>query len=248
VNETLVRRFFRGEQPVGRILNLPTFSPNFGGLGKAAPHEIVGIAGDVKSEQLREAAPFQIYLPMAQDPVSFVAVAVRTNGDPAALALAARREIAAEDRDLPADEMKSMEARLGQLLSGPRLAIAVFTGFAALALLLSGLGIYGVMSYTVARRAQEIGVRIAMGAGTGGILRLVLRESTILAGWGLGLGWAATFAGRRVVESELFGIHATDPASLAGVSAGVLALTLAAALIPARAAAKLDPATSLRTE
>jgi putative ABC transport system permease protein len=248
VNDAIARRFFSGADPVGQKLLINTFDPNITTLGQPKPREIVGVVGDVKEESLKDPAPLQIYVPLDQNPISFVSILIRTAGDPAALTLAAQREIAREDKDLPASDVRPMEAKISATLAAPRQTTALFGGFAALALVLAAMGVYGVLSYAVTRRAREIGIRMALGASPGGVLGLVLGQSLRHAAWGIAIGWALVFTGERWFESRLFGIRVTDPLTLVAVSLGILGLATAAALVPARSAARVDPMAVVRTE
>jgi putative ABC transport system permease protein len=201
--------------------------------------------GDVRQEDLREKVPLQMYLPVEQNPISFMSVVLRTAGDPAALAPTVQREIAREDRDTPASDIKPMQVRVEEVLATPRQATELFGGFALVALILAVLGTYGVLSYTVCSRTNEIGIRMALGASPARILVLVLRESLRLGVWGIGLGVAAAIGGQHLLESLLFGTHGADPLTLAVVGCGVL-LMVVAAMIPARSAARVDPMPALR--
>jgi putative ABC transport system permease protein len=248
INESLARRFFPGENPIGQKLLVHMFDPNLTSMGKLSEREIVGVAGDVMHDEPRSAAQFEIYLPLDQNPLSFACVAVRTASDPAALAAIVQKEVAEEQRDLPVSDIKPMDARIQETLSNPRNAATLFSGFALLAITLAILGIYGVLSYAVALRTREIGVRIALGASPNGILALILKESLKLAAGGMALGIIAVAAMSRFVEAQLFGIHATDPSTLTLVSLALVALALAASAIPARIASRVDPMVALRSE
>ncbi len=248
ISQAMTRRVFAGTDAVGQKLMVKTFDPNLTTLGNAVEREIVGVVGDVRGENLKAAPPLEVYLPLEQNPVCFAAIAIRTSGDPEAMAVEAQREIAREDADLPASDVRSMEAKIGGALETPLRASELFGGFALLAIGLSVLGVYGVLSYAVTTRRREIGIRMAIGATGGGILRLVLGESLKLAAGGIGLGLASALVGHRWFESQLFGVHATDPLTMAAVSAGLIAVVLAAAAIPARAATQVDPTMAVRSE
>ena len=246
VNESVARHLFGGSDPIGQKLTIQTFDPNASSLGKSIPREIVGVVGDVKESNWKERPPWQIYLPLAQNPLFFVSVVMRTARDPAALALTAQREIAREDRDLPASAVGPMEAKIDTLLGAPRRATTSFAGFALLAVLLAAMGIYGVLSYTVAMRTREVGIRMALGATPAGILKRVLQQALRQAAWGAGPGCVVLLVAERWLGSQLFGIRATDPLTPAAVTLCIFLVALAAALAPARSAARVDPIAAAR--
>jgi putative ABC transport system permease protein len=246
INDAVARRYFAGQNPVGQRLLFQTWDPNITRMGAAVAREIVGVVGDVRQDSLENKHPMQMYLPLEQNPISFVSVVVRTAGDTMALAPAVQREIAREDRDTPLYDIKSMDARIQDVLAATRQTTQLFSGFALMAITLAGLGTYGVLAYTVSRRTNEIGIRMALGASPARVLALVLRESLYLAAWGVGLGVAGSIASGHVLSSLLAGGQTADPLLLAAVCAGVMLLVVAAAILPARSAARVDPLTALR--
>jgi putative ABC transport system permease protein len=244
INETLAREFFPGEDPVGKHLKQ-------GGVDRPINDwmEIVGVVGDVKYGGLHAKVQPAYYLPFAQAPWGDMSLVIRSAvGDPAALVPAIREEVWSLDRDLPVARVKTMDDLLSGSVAQPRFRTLLLSVFSAMALLLASVGIYGVMSYTVARRTQEIGVRLALGAQLGDILRLVVGQGMRLVLLGILLGLAGAFALARVMSGLLYGVTATDPLTFAGVSLLLSAVALVACLVPARRATKVDPQVAIRYE
>ncbi|MBV9924274.1 MAG: ABC transporter permease, partial [Acidobacteria bacterium] len=240
INETMARRYFAGEEPLGKRLNIgdPT-NPWW---------TIVGVVRDARTDSLDKEPYPQMYVPEAQFPQRAGTFLVRTKGDPAAVVPALRREVASVDKDIPLYNLRTMEQVLSDSLSRRRFQMVLVAAFAGVGLLLAAVGIYGVISYTVAQRSHEIGVRMALGARTGNILRLVVGQGLWLALAGVGLGLVGAFALTRVLTSLLYGVTATDPLTFACVSLGLLGVALLACLLPARRATKVDPMIALRYE
>ena len=189
-----------------------------------------------------------MFYPLLQSPLPFMTLAVRTDADPKALASAVVREVREVDPDEPVYDLKTMDERLSESVSQQRLTTLLVGVFAALAVALAGLGIYGVMSYSVAQQTREFGVRMALGAQRGDVLKLVLRQGLFMSLAGVGLGLAGALALARVMSGLLYGVSATDPATLAGVAVMLTAVALVACLLPARRATKVDPMVALRYE
>ncbi len=241
VNEALARMFWPGRNPIGQRI---TYS-----WGDDIPLEIVGVVGDARlvtlsDDEIRPA----IYRPQTQQPSMFMSLVVRTAGDPLTLAPAARAAIHAIDPNQPLSDVASMETVQSDSLAQPRLLALLLGLFGFSALLLAAVGIYGVMAYAVARRTQEIGVRMALGADRSRVVRLVVGRAMWLAGLGLAIGLAGALATTRVLDSLLYGITATDPATFVGVPLILAAVALVASLLPARRATRIDPMVALRTE
>ena len=243
VNEELVRRFFGGGDPIGRRISVD-------GTGEGAPRwmTIVGVVGDVAQEAVTAAPYPQVYAPLAQSPVRTVAVAVRTEGAPMALARAARGALAAAEPGLPPRDVRTLEERVGDTIAMPRVSAVVFSLFAAVALALAAIGLYGVLAYTVTQRTREIGIRLALGAAGSEVLRLVLWQGMRPALAGIVVGLLAALATTRLMGSLLYGVGATDPLTFVAVPLFLATVALAAIWIPARRAAHVDPMIALRAE
>jgi putative ABC transport system permease protein len=209
---------------------------------------VVGVAGDVRHERLSQQGYPQLYLPFSQAPTRSMVLTVRTQGEPASLVPALRRSLAELDPDLPLADVATLDERKAASLARPRINAAVLAGFALAALVLASVGIYGVVAYGVVQRTRELGIRMALGAGGGTLLRMVIRQGMrpVLAGMGLGL--AGAVAGGRVLQSMLFGVGTTDPATFVAVTCFLVAVALAAIYLPARRAAQSDPMVALRNE
>jgi putative ABC transport system permease protein len=189
-----------------------------------------------------------MFYPLLQEPLPFMSLVVRTDADPKSLATTVAREVRAVDPDEPVYDVKTMDERLGESVSPQRLTTLLVVAFAALAMTLAGVGIYGVISYSVAQRTHEIGIRLALSAQKGDVLRLVLRQGLLLTLVGIGLGLAGAFALTRVMSGLLYGVTATDPLTFACVAAVLTLVALAACLLPTRRATKVDPMVALRYE
>lgn len=236
VNRTLAERFWPGEDPVGKRLRL------------SGPWlTVVGVVPDVRLRSLDERATPQVYAPFTTGAPRSLTLLVRT-GSPSATAPALRELVRAADPGVPLDEIVGMDEVLRRSLWQQRLFGGMFTAFALLALLLAVTGVYGVMAYAVSLRTHEIGVRMALGAGVGRVLRLVVGRGAGLAAAGLALGVAGAFALTRVLASLLYGVSATDPLAFVGSVAVLGGAALLACYVPARRAARLDPVVALRAE
>jgi putative ABC transport system permease protein len=237
INQTLARKFFPDEDPVGRRLLYD------------GPVEIVGVVGDVKYRGLGDEVAPAIYLSLQQSPFFGVYVAARAGvADPLSLTSAIRTDLNELDNDLPIADVSTLERLVYESVGEVRLRTVLITAFAALAVLLAGVGIYGVMSYMVTQRTHEIGVRLALGAQTRDVLRLVIRQGMKVTLIGVALGLAAAFALTRLLESLLFNVSTTDPATFAVITLLLAAIALLACYVPARRATKVDPMVALRYE
>ena len=240
VNQAFVRQFFPGEDPIGKRLRTL--------FGKPVMREVVGVVGDVKHAGPAEGAPLEVYVPYAQEPGPYMTVVVRTDADPAATIAALRSSVLAIDKDQPLDQVATMESLLSESMAQPRFLSFVLGVFAATALALTAVGIYGVMSYSVTQRVHEIGIRLALGAEQGDVLRLVIGQGLVLTVIGMTAGLAGAFALARVLASLLFGVRPTDPVTFVAVSLLLTTVAMFASYIPARRAMKVDPMVALRYE
>lgn len=245
VNETLARHFWPGESAIGKRLkqgwpeNVGEFNPW---------REIVGVVGDVKQYGLGQKSQMQIYIPLDQGPLWDVHVALRAETDPMALTEPATRAVHALDPDVPVFEVKTMESVIDSSVAPRRFTMVLLGLFAALALILAAIGLYGVIAYSVARRTQEIGIRMTVGAQRRDIFRLVVREGL---GWsllGAGIGLSGALVASRLLESSLYGVGARDPLTFSIVPAVLLTVAALACAIPALSACRVDPMRALRAE
>ncbi len=240
INETMAREFFPGEDPIGRRLLDPD--------GQNPPTEIVGIVGDVKHWGLDDKPESFLYLPHAQVGGRFITLVARTDGDPAAMASAVRREVLALDKDQPVFDVKTMEQRIATTSAPRRLPMYLLGVMASVALVLAAVGIYGVVAYSVTQRTHEIGIRMALGAQRRDILSLVVRQGMLMATVGVGVGLVASYFLMKVMSGMLYGVSATDPVTFSGVALLLATVALLACLIPARRATRVDPMVALRYE
>lgn len=241
INETLARRFFPGEEPLGKHLILKKSNPQI------AP-EIVGVIGDVRGNALDAESKAGIYVPYLQDPSPAISVALKTDGDPLGLAASARNAVRNVDKDQPIDNIATMEELVFKSTSQRRLNMVLLSVFAAIALVLAGVGIYSIMAQSVRQREHELGVRIALGAQPRHILKMVIGQGMILILIGIALGLVATFFLARLASSLLYGVSAVDPLIYGSVPLLLAAVALLASYIPARRATKVDPIIALRSE
>ena len=243
INETLAMNYFPGGDALGKHIT-PGFSTN----GEYVPREIVGVVGDVKHQGLREGAVPEFYFAQAQMPPPTTTVVVRTIGDPNALAGAVRKEIQTLDKDAPVYNVRTAEEYLSLTVAPTRFNMTLLVAFAAVALLLTAVGLYGVISFTVSQSKHEIGLRMALGAKSHDVLRLIVWQGMSLTLIGLFVGLIASLSVMRLLESLLYGVSATDPLTFAGVSLVVLLVALVACFVPARRATEVDPMEVLRYE
>jgi predicted permease len=248
VDDKLAKRFWPTQDPIGRRMYMPTdINQLLAITDKTVFLTVVGVVGDMKLHDLVE-GPKSVgafYFPMAQDAARSMTFAVKTAGDPAAVTSAVRGAINAIDRELPVFDTQTMQDRTEKSLMTRRSPVLLSLGFGVVALLLSAIGIYGVLAYLVTQRTKEIGIRIALGSSAGAIFELVLREGVLLIAGGFVLGAIGAIALRRSLESQLFGVSATDPIVLATVTTVLALVALAACAVPARRATKIDPIVAL---
>ena len=240
VNQTFAERYFPGESALGKRIDFRWET--------SGTQEIVGVVGDVREQALHQPAPPMIYIPLAQHPAEWAYLLVRTTGDPYSILPSLRRVVAGMDRNLPVAEVRTLEEVIAAGLADRRLAMALFGVFSVLSLVLAALGLYAVISYMVVQRRQEIGIRMALGARTEQVMRLVLRQGLALITAGVIVGAVAALWLGRFLAGLVFGIGTTDPITFGGVALLLAVTALLASLIPALRASHLDPASVLRSE
>ncbi|HYY98056.1 MAG TPA: ABC transporter permease [Pyrinomonadaceae bacterium] len=244
VNQSLARRDFPGEEAVGKRINTGATAPD----GQPAWFEIVGVVADVRSLELSSEPEPEIYTSYLQDPFADMSYVLRTSVEPDGLTPAVREAVRQVDRAQPVTGFKEMEQVVGEAAAQPRFNSLLLAVFAGLSLLLAAAGIYGVMSYGVTQRTREIGLRVALGAQSRDVLRMVVGQGMWLTLLGVGIGLAAAFGLTRVLRSLLFGVSETDPLTFATVALLLTFVALLACYVPARRAAKVDPMVALRYE
>jgi putative ABC transport system permease protein len=242
INEAAARTYWPNQNPLGKRLII-------GGPGrKPQPAEIIGVTGASRYRSLTEAFRPGMLLPAAQNYASDLSLHLRSAGDPASLIESARRELRALDPQLPATNIRTLEEQRRNSLYSERVTALLLSAFGALALLLAALGIYGVMAYAVAQRTREFGIRMALGARAGDVLRLMLGQGVLFIGAGVALGLSGAFAATRLIRSFLYQVSSTDPMAFVSAAFLLTAVALLACYIPARRATKVDPMAALRVE
>jgi len=246
VNQAFVKRFFTKEDPIGK-----RFTAGLGGAGGGKGPQtwtIVGVIGDTKQRGLADETIPEATASALQWPRFMMTVVLRTPLDPLSLVSAVRKEVLDLDKNLPLYGVQKMDDMVAEQVATQRFNAGALLGFAGLAALLAGVGIYGVMAYAVGQRTREIGVRMALGAGQRTVLGMVLKQGLWMAAIGVVLGVGASFALTRLMRSMLFGVTASDPATFVGVAIGLIVVALLACWIPARRATRVDPVIALRYE
>jgi putative ABC transport system permease protein len=252
VNQAMAKKYWPNESPLGAMV---TIGKGLGGGMEDRPRVIVGVVGDVRESGLDQDAPAVLYIPVGQEPSAMIALgnrvlpsswAVRTAGDPASLALAVRQEVLRVDPDLPLARVMSMEHIMAKSIARQNFVMILLGFFGGVALVLAAIGIYGVVSFTVQQRTHEMGIRIALGAGAGQLLRLVVGQGLVLAGIGVTIGLAASVGVTRVMSGLLYGVKANDAATFVIVAGILSAVAALACYLPARRATRVDPIVALR--
>lgn len=243
INEALARAYFAGTDPLGQKISIAY-------LGRRTSHMIVGVVSNIKQDELGKPTEPEIYVPFRQQPWLGQSLVIRTASgvEPLSLKRDVQRAIWAVDKDHPVSDAETVDQILSGLVAEPRLYTLLLGLFAALALTLSAVGVYGVMAYTVTQRTHEIGVRMALGAQPRDILRMIVGHAMLLALVGVGLGVSASLALTRLISTWLFGVTTTDPLTFAAVSVGLIGVAFLASYIPARRATRVDPMVALRYE
>jgi predicted permease len=243
VNQALVDEYLPNQVPIGRMM----------GRGRNSPPdtEIIGVLGNARYEAVRGEVPRQTFISMGGrrlEVVSGLTVYARTDGDPRQVMAALRQQVARVDPNLVVTDMRTLDDQLNQRLMNERMLSFLSSGFALLATTLAVVGLYAVLAFVVARRTREVGIRIALGAAKGGIVRLVLREMLLVFVVGLAAGLGAALAGSRLIGTQLFGVAPLDPAVFTASSVALVVASLAAALVPAWRATRIDPLRALRID
>lgn len=247
INETMVRKFFPGQDPVGQHILVQQIVPGKTQLGPEVSWEVVGVVDDERVTSLDNKRDNPgIYVTNEQSPVYFGGLVVRANVDPSRLERAMQKAVFDVDKDQPLTDVKLLEQIKAESMVGDQLRSLLLGVFAAVAVLLSSVGIYGVISYSVAQRTAELGIRSALGASRSNLVGLILRHGFWMTGLGLVLGLAGALGLTRLLNTLLFGVSAYDPLTLAGVVAILGCVGIAASLIPARRAVRIDPVEALR--
>jgi putative ABC transport system permease protein len=241
VAESFARLYFPGGNAIGKRLN-------FNDPQNPVWREIIGIASDVKQFGLNQETPIALYFPHKQSPSRFLTLAVRTSSDPLNLAGEIRSEVWSLDRDLAVSNIQTMEQVVGSTVSVPRLTLFLIGVFAAVAILLAAIGLYGVVSYSAAQRTNEIGIRMALGAERRDVMKMVVAQGMSLTIAGVAIGLFGAFALTRLINKMLFGVSATDPITFVLIAGLVTLVALIASCIPANRASKIDPVIALRYE
>jgi putative ABC transport system permease protein len=245
VNERFANKFFPGQNVIGKRI-----MPGMGADDSPDKmREIVGVVGNVKHLALKNEDSPEMYLAQTQIPFSVMSLVVRTSvSDPAALTSAVRKELAAMDSSIPLTSIRVFDEYVSRSLARPRFNALLLSIFAGVALVLTAIGIYGVMAYSVAQRTNEIGIRIALGAGQSSIFRLVVGQAMMLVAISIAIGLAGAVAATRLLDSLLFGMGASDPLTFVGIALLVSVVAFLAAWLPARRAANVNPIVALRAE
>jgi putative ABC transport system permease protein len=245
INETLARLYFPNEDPIGKFISNIGANQNDGDPQR---WEIVGVIGDVRHSSLTKAPNPELYLPYQQNSWSWGNFFVRTTNDPAALTRSFTEVVRSGDKTVPVTNVRALTQAISNTVAQERFYTLLFALFGVTGLLLTLTGIYGVISYTVSQQTQEIGIRMALGAQSRDVLKLVVGQGLVLTLIGVSLGLLGALGLTRLMQTLLFSVSATDPLTFAGVSAALIAVALAACYVPARRATKVDPLVALRTE
>jgi putative ABC transport system permease protein len=244
INQAVADRDFAGENPIGKRINTGGTAPD----GQPAWFEIVGVVANVRNIELNAEPMPEIYMSYLQDPFAGMSFVIRTTIEPASLASAVREAVREVDKEQPVAEIRTMENIVTDAVTQPRFNLVLLGIFGSIALILSAAGIYGVMSYSVTQRTPEIGIRMALGAQTSDVIKMVVGQGMMLAVIGIGIGLIASFALTHLMASLLYGVSATDPLTFTLISLLLLGVALGACFVPARRAARVDPMVALRHE
>ena len=243
INKTMAAQLWPNQDPIGKRIGFPGSEKN-----PQPWRTVIGVVSDVSQYALDKTPPMQIYVPHSQFPTGFSTIVVKTQSDPLSMISAVRHEVLAVDKDQAVFQITTLDQLMGDSIALRKFFMLLLLIFAALALILAGVGIYGVMSYVAAQRTHEIGIRMALGAQTADVLKLMIGKGMALALIGVTAGLAGSFALTRLLAGMLFGVSATDAVTFVAVPLGLIAVALLACYIPARRATKVDPLVALRYE
>jgi putative ABC transport system permease protein len=238
INQAMARQFWPDEDPIGKRM----------GVGSEPLRTVVGIVGDVRQAGLETEPRAEFFYPFFQIDIGSGTFVVRTGGDPKSTIASVRSELQAVDKDQPLFRISTMDEVLARSVAPRRLNMLLLGIFAGVALVLAAVGLYGVMSYSVTQRTREIGIRMALGAARGDVMKLVVGQGMILAVVGVAVGLVASFFLTRLMSSLLYGVSATDPLTFTMISLVLIVVALGASFVPARRATKVDPMVALRYE
>jgi len=244
INRAFANKYFPRENPIGKHIQAGLSDESF----QHAIREIVGVVGDIKLKRLTANAEPQYYLPFAQAVVTNPPLLIRASGDPAVLQGAIRAAVHEMDSSVPVYQVSTLEDYVSKSAAQPRFQAFLLTCFAGAALILAAMGLYGLLSYMVAQRSVEIGVRMALGAQRTDVLNMIVRRGLTLALIGAGIGLAISAVVTRILAGMLYGIRPTDPVTFAATTALLLLVSVAASSVPAYRAARLDPMKTLREQ
>jgi putative ABC transport system permease protein len=249
INEAFARRNFANVEPLGQEVYICCSE-----RGDLAMRRVVGVVNDTKQRGLGNPSPATVFIPTGQategmkGQMRYASFVLRATGDPLALSATVRSEMRQLDAAVPVRGLRSMDQLVGRAVAPQRFNMSLLALFASLGLILAAVGIYGVMAYGVSQRTHEISLRMALGAQTGAVMRLVMKQGMALAMTGVAIGLIASAALTRLMKSLLFGVSATDPLTFAGVVLLLVFVALLACYVPARRATKVDPMIALRCE
>jgi putative ABC transport system permease protein len=246
VNEEFVRRYLNGREPIGMVVGVQSMAMS--GSSELVPREIVGVSRQVVEQAGEQERAVEIYVPIAQNPWFSASLSVQTAGEPMSFLPAVKAAVARVDKDQPLTRIRTMEEVAAEATSQPRFRAELVSVFAVLALLLAAIGIFGVLAFTVGQRAREFGIRMALGARSHDVLRLVLGGALKMTGAGVAIGLVASALLTRFLGTLLFAVQPTDPITFASTAAVLAAAALLACALPAWRATRVDPAVTLRQE
>ena len=251
IDETMAEQFWPGEDPIGKRLTFEVSAPAADGTTERVYREVVGVVDNVRHYELESPSRIQLYVPFEQSLRSWSSsmfIMVKTTGEPLEMTELVRREVRALDPEVPMAAVETLDGYVASSMSGARVLSGLLGVFALVALLLSGIGLFGVISFSVAQRVREIGIRMALGAEAGDVLRMVTRQGVHITLIGVGIGLLAAFALSRTLQTVLFGVSSVEPVTYGVVTAFLLGVSWLAAFLPARRATRVDPAVVLHED